>query len=211
MSSLAFYLVALVVVSAAIYAVSSPKLLNAALSLALSFFAVGGLYFLLGAPFLGVLQVLINAGAIPIVTVFIIMMTQSRVTLMKPITVAYWAAAAFVLVIAAGLYTPQIRGFTARGGALTDVNNASSKDIGLMLLSSTTTNGRPGTLLAFEVASVILLVAMVGAIILARREGETIKGTVNVLPEVGTPVAAGVARGRAPVQPVTHGDEEVGD
>ena len=79
-----FYLIALGVLSAAIYSVTSTKLLNAALALALSFFAVGGLFFMLGAPFLGVLQVLINAGAIPIVTVFIIFMTQSRRVTRQP-------------------------------------------------------------------------------------------------------------------------------
>ncbi len=53
-----FYLVALAVISTAWYAVSSSKLLNAALSLALSFFAIGGLFFMLGVPFLGMLQIL---------------------------------------------------------------------------------------------------------------------------------------------------------
>lgn len=188
-----FYLVALVILATAVYAVSSPKLINAALSLALSFFAIGGLYALLGSPFLAILQVLVNAGAIPIVTIFIIMMTQSRVSRVRTPSVAYYAVAAAALLLVAFRTVPQVASHAAATGrTLVDVTPVGTAMLGERLLSSPQTNGQAGTLLAFELASVILLVAMVGAIVLARRDGETIKGDVG-LETVDTPVRAGEA------------------
>lgn len=177
-----FYLVALGILSTAIYAVASPKLLNAALSLALSFFAIGGLYFMLGNGFLGVLQILINAGAIPIVTVFIIFMTQSRrVRLRSNLNAA--AAGVALLVIAGSLWSfwNRFQGAT-QNKQITPLPTAT---LGEKLLSP------DANLLAFEIASVLLLLAMVGAIVLTKRDGETIKGDVGVLSEVGAPVTAG--------------------
>jgi NADH-quinone oxidoreductase subunit J len=189
-----FYLVALGIISTAIYAVASPKLLNAALSLALSFFGIGGLFFMLGNGFLGILQVLINAGAIPIVTVFIIFMTQSRrVRLRSPLNA--FAALGVIVVLAGALWafwnTTYQASVANNQVPRTTINNVTSRDIGTRLLSAPEVNGEQGSLLAFEIASVLLLVAMVGAIILTQREGETIKGDVGVLSEVEKPVAAG--------------------
>ena len=199
-SALGFYLVSLVVIVAAISAVTSRQLLNAALSLALSFFAIGGLYALIGTPFLFIMQILINAGAIPIVTVFIIMMTQSRqVTLWRP-SLLYYFAVLVAFVVVAVRYVGQIGTFQAAvGPSPATINPVSSAQIGQTMLSSPETLGRAGTLLAFEAASVILLVAMIGAIVLARREGETIKGEVGMLTDGETPVRSGQSPILAPV------------
>jgi NADH-quinone oxidoreductase subunit J len=188
-----FYLVALGVLATAIYAVASPKLLNAALSLALSFFAVGGLFFMLGNPFLGILQVLINAGAIPIVTVFIIFMTQSRRARLRSPLNALVALGAIVVLGGAlwSFWNTTYQTNSQSQAPQVNVIGVSSRDIGQRLLSAPEVNGENGSLLAFEIASVLLLVAMVGAIILTQREGETIKGEVGVLSEVDKPVAAG--------------------
>jgi NADH-quinone oxidoreductase subunit J len=185
-----FYLIALGVLSAAIYSVTSTKLLNAALSLALSFFAVGGLFFMLGAPFLGVLQVLINAGAIPIVTVFIIFMTQSRRIKLRSNLNALIAVGG-VLLLGASLWSFWNNNTKNAATQTRGISVTSSKALGEALLSADGVNGQSGTLFAFEVASVLLLVAMTGAIILTKREGETIKGQVGVLSEVDAPVSSG--------------------
>ena len=189
-----FYLVALGILSTAIYAVASPKLLNAALSLALSFFAIGGMYFMLGNGFLGMLQILINAGAIPIVTVFIIMMTQSRrIRLRSNLNVV--AALLGIVVLAGSLWSFWNR---YQGSAVTQgkqITPTPTAELGVKLLSA------DGTLLAFELASVLLLLAMVGAIVLTKRDGETIKGDVGVLSEVGSSVTSGeLARPAATIE-----------
>ncbi len=185
-----FYLIALGVLGAAIYSVTSGKLLNAALSLALSFFAVGGLFFMLGAPFLGVLQVLINAGAIPIVTVFIIFMTQSRRIKLRSQLNAF-VAVGVAVVFGASLWAFWNNFSRQPSTQVKGISVTSSKALGEKLLSAEGVNGQSGTLFAFEVASVLLLVAMTGAIVLTKREGESIKGQVGVLSEVDKPVSGG--------------------
>jgi NADH-quinone oxidoreductase subunit J len=183
-----FYLISLAVIFTAIVAVTSSKLLNAALFLALSFFSIGLLYFMLGTPFMGMLQFLINAGAIPVVTVFIIFMTQSRVLKLKTPATAVAALGAIGLT-AIGFFVYMQRAGASLNG--TNVTLTTSKKIGEKLIGSPETTGTNGTLFAFEIASVLLLVAMVGAIILTKREGETIKGNVGVLSEVDKSVTQG--------------------
>jgi NADH-quinone oxidoreductase subunit J len=187
---LAFYVISLVIVVTAMYAVSSPKLLNAALGLALSFFTIGGLYALLGSPFLTILQVLVNAGAIPIVTVFIIMMTQSRLVKLKNQLAPFLALAALALV-ALPMFGFLFR-FRETGAQINSITPTDTATIGKVLMGSPETTGQiAGALLAFEVASVILLVAMIGAIVLAKRDGEAIKGDMNLVTGIDTPVAQG--------------------
>ena len=195
MSGMVFFcLIGLAVIATAWYSVSSSKLLNAALSLALSFFAIGGLYFMLGVPFLGMLQILINAGAIPIVTIFIIMMTQSRrIKLSSPINQVASFGLMFVFAVAVGTFILRYAnsGSAQTSSNIVEANTASGGKLGEVLLSSPETNGINGTLLAFEIASVILTVAMVGAIVLTKRDGETIKGDIGMLNDVEKPVSAG--------------------
>ena len=187
-NSVFFYLISLAVIFTAIVAVTSSKLLNAALFLALSFFSIGLLYFMLGTPFMGMLQFLINAGAIPVVTVFIIFMTQSRVLKLKTPATAVAALGAIGLTAIGFFVYMQRAGASLNGNSVTLIT---SKKIGEKLIGSPETTGTTGTLFAFEIASVLLLVAMVGAIILTKREGETIKGSVGVLSEVEKSVTQG--------------------
>ncbi len=189
-----FYLVALGILSTAIYAVASPKLLNSAVSLAFSFFAIGGLFAMLGNTYLFILQFLINAGAIPIVTVFIIMMTQSRrIRLRSNLNAA--AALLAIVVLAGSLWSFWNR---YQGSAVTQgkqITPTPTPELGVKLLSA------DGTLLAFELASVLLLLAMIGAIVLTKRDGETIKGDVGVLSDVGSSVTSGeLARPAATIE-----------
>ncbi len=190
-NSVFFYLFALFILYACWYAVSNPKLLNSAVALALGFFAIGGLFFMLGSPFLGILQFLINAGAIPIVTVFIIFMTQSRrIRLKSPLSAVLAFCAAVPLGVALFAFFSRYQNFAGHSSN-TSVTVVSIKDLGKLILGSPETTGTPGALLAFEVASIILLVAMVGAIVLTKRDGETIKGDVGLLHEIEESVASG--------------------
>ena len=131
---------------------------------------------------------MINAGAIPVVTVFIIFMTQSRVLKLKTPATAVAALGAIGLTAIGFFVYMQRAGASLNGNSVTLIT---SKKIGEKLIGSPETTGTTGTLFAFEIASVLLLVAMVGAIILTKREGETIKGSVGVLSEVEKSVTQG--------------------
>lgn len=172
----AFYIISGVTLGLALLAVTTPNLVRAALALAFSFFALAGIFWLLGSPFLAVLQLVINAGAIPIVTIFIVMMTHSRSSPLRNRLSVLWALLVSVplaVIILWLLPTP----LTGTGSAIVPL---SVERLGVELLSArdavrTLSTGevlrvQGGTIVAFEVVALVLLVALVGAILLARRD-----------------------------------------
>jgi NADH-quinone oxidoreductase subunit J len=179
-SVVAFYLVSALVLGLAILAVTSANLVRAALALAFSFFSVAGIFWLLGSPFLAVLQLVINAGAIPIVTIFIVMMTHSRRSALRTpvsallalVLVVPLVAVLFAFVAPLPAISPQpfALGVERLGVELLRVRGQE-----VTLSTGETMVVEAGTLIPFEVVSVILLVALVGAIILARRAETTLR------------------------------------
>ncbi len=118
-------------------------------------------YLLLDAPFVAVLQVIIYAGAIVVLFVFIIMLLHAhsgeapRVGAVLPPAAAGVVCAAFGLVVLAVLIRP------ARAPAPVGGQFGTVQEIGRALFS--------GYLLPFEAASVVLLIGMIGAVALGRR------------------------------------------
>ncbi len=153
MSLTAFYALAAFILLFALLAVTTANMVRAALSLAVTFFLIAGLYVLLGSPALAAIQFMVNASAIPIMTLFIIMMTQSR----NSPAPKSWQIALGALAAAAALVFFRV----AVDHGDSSVASASPAVLGEGLLRA--------ALLPFEVASVLLLLAMVGAIVLARR------------------------------------------
>jgi len=134
-----------------------------ALFLALTMAALGGLYGLLGAPFVAAVQVIIYAGAIMVLFVFVIMMVRFQPDL-PPSRKRWTAVLAAILGLAFGLEM-----FSALSGALSPAvipspgeESGSAADIGRLLLSD--------GLYAFELTSILLLAALVGALVLARKK-----------------------------------------
>ncbi len=175
----AFYILSALIVGLAVLAVTANNLVRAALALAFSFFSVAGIFWLLGSPFLAVLQLVINAGAIPIVTIFIVMMTQSRVSRLRSPLAAVWALLVAVpFAVGVLLFLP-----SATVG--TPLVPLEVEHLGVELLSErgrvvTLSDGgivtvQSGAILAFEATALVLLVALVGAILLARREDRAVR------------------------------------
>ena len=136
------------------------NVVHAALALLVSLVAVAGVYLVLFAEFLALVQVLIYGGAIIIVLLFAIMLTRSadypRVTDNKQWPLAALASLAFLGVLAPAFLINRVEG--------TESQNASFTGIGESLF---TTWAVP-----FEIASLVLLVALIGAIIIARSDEE---------------------------------------
>jgi NADH-quinone oxidoreductase subunit J len=76
MNSVAFFLIALLTLAAAFAAALFPKLIHAALSFAAAFVGVAAFYFLLGAEFVGLVQVFVYVGAVAVLIVFTILLTR---------------------------------------------------------------------------------------------------------------------------------------
>ena len=153
-----FIVVAVFTIGGALGVVVTRNVVHAALALLVSLVAVAGVYLVLFAEFLALVQVLIYGGAIIIVLLFAIMLTRSadypRVTDNKQWPLAALASLAFLGVLAPSFLINRVEG--------TESQNASFTGIGEALF--------PTCAGPFEIASLVLLVALIGAIIIARSD-----------------------------------------
>ena len=160
-SHVVFVVLGAITLIGAVGVVTNRNLFYAALFLVLSFVGVAGLYILLEAEFLGMVQILVYVGAIAILIIFAIMLSRR---LMAPDVKALneqWIIAlitAVVLFAVLGFILVQVAWPTAVARVPPDTIS----DLGKALVSP------DQYLLVFEVASVLLLVALVGAVIIAR-------------------------------------------
>jgi NADH-quinone oxidoreductase subunit J len=158
-----FLAVAAVTLLAAIMVVSASSLVHSALWLVMTLFGVGVLYVLLEAGFFAVAQVLIYIGAIAILFIFAVMLTRKIMVDTGPrLNSSWWLAALISIVIFAGivLMLSQSAVFTMLPPEFT-TEQTTLTELGQALVSPTE------YLLPFELASVLLMAAMIGAIYVA--------------------------------------------
>ena len=166
---MAFYLFAAVAVLSSLLVISQRNPIYSVLLLIASFGALSGLYVLLDAPFVAVIQIIVYAGAIMVLFLFVVMLLNAphedtsydtiRHPLFRPGPMRLGAALAMVLAIEL-VWALNVRG--GESGAFAGGATSSVRALGRSLF---TTYAFP-----FEVTSVLILVAMVGAVLLARRE-----------------------------------------
>ncbi len=156
---LAFFILAAITIGAAVLVVTVRNVVHAALALVGAFFGVATLYLLLEAEFLAVVQVLIYVGAISVLILFAIMLTRGLMQSEETGVNNQWAAAAAIgVVLFLGMVIVAIRGPGAEG------TQAITADLvprlGTLLVTT--------YVLPFEVVSLLLLGALVGALMIAR-------------------------------------------
>jgi NADH:ubiquinone oxidoreductase subunit 6 (subunit J) len=154
-----FVILSLVTLGAAFAVVTSKNLFHSALFLILSFVGVASLYVLLEAPFLAAVQILVYVGAIAILIVFAIMLTRRLMAEDLVQRNAQWgwsALGAVLLFVALGVILFQVNWPVVEAAVPKETISTLGQDL----------MGR--YLVPFEVASVLLLVALVGSIIIAR-------------------------------------------
>lgn len=154
-----FYVLAALTLAGGVGVVAAGNVVHSGLFLILSLAAVAGIYLVMFSDFLALVQVLLYSGAVIILILFAMMLTRVReVSLTLDNPQRPWAAVASVIVfaiLAAGmLATPW--------GAAEPPNYISFVDIGTSLFTQWA--------VPFEVASLVLLIALMGAIIIARSE-----------------------------------------
>ncbi|MGD1044489.1 MAG: NADH-quinone oxidoreductase subunit J [Bacteroidota bacterium] len=157
-----FYFFAVITLGSACIVVFSRNIVRAAFALLLAFFGVAGIYVFLLADFIAVTQLLIYVGGIMVLILFGVMLTSHQINVdAKTGTIQMLPAILIAACIGGGLlWVFWITDWKANP-QLPVVETTASK-IGELLLTK--------YLLPFEVASVILLVALVGAAMIARRE-----------------------------------------
>jgi len=152
-----------ITLGSALAVVTQHNVFHAALFLILAFFGVAGLYVLLEAPFFAAVQLFIYIGGIAVLIIFAIMLTRDLMDPDLPSVVSQWWAAALVAV-----------GLFALLGWMTFARNwgmpvGSVPDNTIALLGTTLVDPQ-GMVLPFEVASVLLVAALVGAMTIAREQ-----------------------------------------
>ena len=161
MSWVLFILLAVLTLGGALGVVVTRNVVHAALALLVSLAAVAGVYLILFTEFLALVQMLIYGGAIIIVLLFAIMLTRTseypRISDNRQWPLAAVAALGLLGVLISSFWTRRVEDTEPQSPVFTDLAN-----------SLFTRWAIP-----FEVASLVLLVALIGAILIARsRKGE---------------------------------------
>jgi NADH-quinone oxidoreductase subunit J len=159
-----FWLFAATIIGGAIGAVTVRNVFHAALLLILCLFGVSGFFILTNAEFLAAVQIIIYIGGIMVLFLFGIMVSQNIIgtEIRQNTPQAPWAALAaavlFMFMFVSGLYMS----FPPQEAAGTYVLASNTQSLGWSLMATYT--------LPFEVASLLLLVSMMGAIVLVRKD-----------------------------------------
>ena len=167
METALFYLFGGIALIAAINVIAQRRVFYSAISLIICLCAVAGLYMMLEAPFIAAIQIVVYAGAIMVLFLFVIMLLDpfsATVLKDKKKHLAYLAVLLGVLLFT--ILLPHLRSydpaFTPRSFDSVAGSVGSAKRLGLMLFDE--------YLLPFELTSVLILIAIIGVVVLAKRQ-----------------------------------------
>jgi NADH-quinone oxidoreductase subunit J len=156
-----FYLFAAITLVSAFFVVTTRNVIYSAFNLLLTFFGVAGIYVLLGADFLAVVQIIVYVGGILILLLFGVMLTNKIVnvqirtgaTQILPATIAVGAFSGILISLLVNTEWKKVG--TALPGASTTAN------LGMLMMNE--------YILIFELLGILLLVALIGAATIARK------------------------------------------
>jgi NADH-quinone oxidoreductase subunit J len=158
-----FYLFALITIVSAFFVVSSRNIVHSAFNLLFTFFGVSGIYALLGADFIAVVQIMVYVGGILILIIFGVMLTN-KITNVEirtgtiHVLPASIGVGIFMGAVISVMYTSNWRIET------TEIPATTTKALGSILLND--------YVLIFELLGILLLIALIGAASIARRDKE---------------------------------------
>jgi NADH-quinone oxidoreductase subunit J len=166
--AIAFYTIAACILGFAVLVVTTKDTVHSVLFLVLDFLFVAALYVMLSAQFLAVIQILVYAGGIVVLYLFVVML----VNLKRPpeahrdphrlAKLGFGMAGAVLIELGAILMSGYAKAPAAVVAAPAVPVVGNTEQVGWLLYTS--------YLIPFEIASMLLLVAMIGAIVLAKRE-----------------------------------------
>ncbi|WP_242084140.1 NADH-quinone oxidoreductase subunit J [Aestuariivivens sediminis] len=162
MERILFYLLALNMISFAIAAVSTRKMLRSVIYLLFVLVGVAGIFFLIDYNFLAAIQLTVYAGGIIVLIIFSVLLVhhiELKLEMAKP---KRQIATVIACLLGIGLFLTTI--YSYHFNVVENNLTTTTSDIGSKLLSY----GEGGFILPFEVISVLLLAAMIGAIIIAK-------------------------------------------
>lgn len=180
--NLFFYIISFVLVVAALGIVFLPRIVYSAVSMILTFVSVAGIFVLLNADFVAIAQILIYAVGITIVMIFAIMLTGKASE--KKLWIAFAPRTLFAFAISGAFFVTILFAITNGFKTFSTENNVflstipSSKTIETLQNQGTT--GIIGKalftkyILSFEVLSLLLIAAIIGAVVIAKKSNDNL-------------------------------------
>ncbi len=158
-----FYLFAIITVVSAVIVVNAKNIVHSAFSLLLTFFGVSGIYVLLGADFLAVVQIMVYVGGILILLLFGVMLTNK----ITNVDIRSGSFQVFPAIVGLAAFAAILFGVISSTNWKTEsfeIPITTTYSLGNLLLSE--------YVLIFELLGILLLVALIGAASIARRDKE---------------------------------------
>lgn len=162
MERIIFYIIAVIMIVFAVAAVSNRKMLRSVIYLLFVLVGVAGIFFLIDYNFLGAVQLTVYAGGIIVLMIFSVLLVhhiELELEVAKPLKQVITAITCLI-----GIGVVLITIYTHNFDVIENDKVTTTADIGSILLSYEA----GGFILPFEVISILLLAAMVGAIIIAK-------------------------------------------
>ena len=166
-----FYVLSLVLITSGLSVITSRNPVTAALSLVLAFFNAAGIWLLLQAEFLAIALVLVYVGAVMVLFLFVVMMLDINLDKLKEGFWDYLPMAGFIGVL---MMVEMIMVFNAKQFNLLPITEPISNTSNTEMIGNTLYSNY---VLPFELASVVLLIAIVSAIALTLRDRKDSKKT----------------------------------
>ena len=157
-----FYIFAVITLGAACVVVFSRNIVRAAFALLFAFFGVAGIYVFLLADFIAITQLLIYVGGILVLILFGVMLTSHQIHVDTKTGTVQTLPAVMIVAALAGTLIGIFWSTDWNVSPQLQVMDKTAPQIGELLLTK--------YLLPFEISSVVLLVALIGAAMIARRE-----------------------------------------
>jgi NADH-quinone oxidoreductase subunit J len=189
LAAIAFYVLAIIAIVSAIGVIAARNPVHSVLFLILTFFNAAGLFVLLGAEFLAMLLVVVYVGAVAVLFLFVVMMLDVDFVELRQGFLSYLPAGLIVAALLFGeLFLVANASMGAGGAPIALAPNApgevtNAEAIGRVLYTD--------YLLLFQMAGLVLLVAMIGAIVLTLRHRPGVKRQ-DIAAQVGRTRAQGV-------------------
>ena len=173
MSVFAFYLFAICVIAGGLFTVISRNPVHSVLWLILAFLSSAGLFVLLGAEFVAMLLIIVYVGAVAVLFLFVVMMLDVDFAELKAEMAKYLPLALLIALVILMQFVMAFGAWESNAAAeglraqVTDANVQNTAALGLILYDE--------YFLLFQLAGLVLLVAMIGAIVLTLRHRVDVK------------------------------------
>ncbi len=165
MEQIYFFIIAIVAVVSAVLVVSCKSPINNAVALMMTFVCLANFYVMLHAPFMAAVQIMVYAGAILMLIVFVIMLLNLNTVMIQKTSHSVVGAITLAGLVFFQLY--YMLGHSSTTSIKGDISNELVMEVGHTQLLAKSLFVE--FLLPFEIASILLLVAVIGAVVLAKR------------------------------------------